>query len=89
MGTIHIEDFLRMKAALLSCKPKLNMLGSLIIDIPIDIDKNMHILSMKESSIILLGGKKKSNLKYHLQQVLNMILFLKKDQEEPHIQNRN
>jgi hypothetical protein len=53
-----------MKAALLSCKPKLNMLGSLIIDIPIDIDKNMHILSMKESSIILLGGKKKSNLKY-------------------------
>jgi hypothetical protein len=49
-----------MKAALLSGKPKLNMLGSLIIDTPIDIDKNMHILSTKESSIILLGGKRKA-----------------------------
>ncbi len=36
----------------------------LIIDIPIDINKNMHILSTKESSVILRGGKKKSILKY-------------------------
>jgi hypothetical protein len=53
-----------MKAVLPSGKSKLNILGSLIMDIPIDNNKNMHTLSMKESLIVLLGGKKKSILKY-------------------------
>jgi len=37
---------------------------SLIIDIAVDINKNIHTLTVKESSIISLGGNKKSILKY-------------------------